>query len=145
PKQQTTRYGRIKDFAALEAADLPSFNQRCDAILAQRAGFSLPIRKIIELAQQHGITLILLEMPMPSRHRHIFYSSPAWTRMRAYLQMLAQKDHATYICASDWINDDQAFEDATHLNEQGARRFSAKLAETLSQTGFEQRAVGTLP
>jgi len=63
PKQQTTRYGRVQDFAALEAADLPSFNQRCHAILSQRTGFSPAIRQIIELAQQHGITIIFLEMP----------------------------------------------------------------------------------
>jgi len=145
PKQQTTRYGRVKDFAALEAADLPSFNQRCDTILSQRPGFSPAIRKIIELAQQHGITLILLEMPMPSRHRNIFYSSPAWSETRAYLQTLAQQNQAVYICASDWIIDDQAFEDATHLNEEGAKQFSAKLAETLSQASYQHRAVGTLP
>jgi hypothetical protein len=145
PKQQTTRYGRVKDFAALEAADLPSFNQRCDAIISQRAGFSPAVRQIVELAQEHGITLVLLEMPMPSRHRNIFYSSPAWIQMRAYLQALARQNHAVYVCASDWINDDQAFEDATHLNEQGAKQFSAKLAETLSQASYAERAVGTLP
>jgi hypothetical protein len=145
PKQQTTRYGRVKDFAALEAADLPSFNQRCDAIISERAGFSPAIRKIIELAQQRGITLIFLEMPMPSRHRNIFYSSPAWTQMRAYLQRLARQNHAVYVCASDWIKDDRAFEDATHLNEQGAKQFSAKLAETLSQVSYSEDAVGILP
>jgi hypothetical protein len=145
PKQQTTRYGRVKDFAVLEAADLPSFNQRCDAILSQHAGFSPAIGKIIELAQEHGITIIFLEMPMPSRHRNIFYSSPAWNQMRAYLQTLAQQNRAIYLSASDWMKDDQAFEDATHLNEQGAKQFSAKLAETLSQPGYGQPAVGTLP
>jgi len=145
PKQQTTRYGRAKDFAALEAADLPSFNQRCDAILSQRAGFSPAIRKIIELAEEHRITLIFLEMPMPSRHRNIFYASPAWSQMRAYLQSLAKENDAIYVTASDWINDDQAFEDATHLNEQGAKQFSAKLGVTLSQASQGTLALGTLP
>lgn len=145
PKQQTTRYGRVKDFAALEAADLPSFNQRCNAILSQHAGFSPAIRKIVELAQEQGITVIFLEMPMPSRHRNIFYSSSAWNQMRAYLQTLAQQNHAIYLSASDWMKDDQAFEDATHLNEQGAKQFSARLAETLSQASYGQPAVGTLP
>jgi hypothetical protein len=145
PKQPTTRYGRVKDFAALEAADLPSFNQRCNAILSQHAGFSPAIGKIIELAQEHGITIILLEMPMPSRHRDIFYSSAAWSDVRAYLQFLAKEYHAIYLSASDWMKDDQLFEDATHLNELGAKQFSAKLAKTLSQTGYGQPAVGTLP
>jgi hypothetical protein len=145
PKQQTTRYGRVKDFAALEAADLPSFNQRCDAILSRQAGFSPAIRKIIELAQQHGLTLVFLEMPMPSRHRNIFYSSPKWGEMRAYLQTLAHQNHAFYLSASDWIEDDLAFEDATHLNEQGAKRFSAKLADTLSRASQGTAALGSLP
>lgn len=144
PKQQTTRYGRVQDFAALEAADLPSFNQRCHTILAQRTGFSAPIHEIIELAQQHGMTLILLEMPMPFRHRNIFYSSPAWTEMRAYLQTLARENHAVYLPASDWVGDDKNFEDATHLNEQGAKYFSAKLADTLSRASSAS-VVGSLP
>jgi hypothetical protein len=145
PKQQTTRYGRVKDFAALEAEDLPSFNRRCEAILSRGAGFSPAIRKIIELARQHGITFILLEMPMPSRHREIFYSSPAWRQMRTYLQALAQQSNAAYICASDWVADDKDFEDATHLNEQGAKQFSVKLAQALSRTNFDSRVLGSFP
>jgi hypothetical protein len=145
PKQQITRYGRVKDFAALEAADLPSFNHRCGSILSQRVGFSPAIRKIIELAQDHGITLVFLEMPMPSRHRNVFYSSSKWSEMRAYLQSVAKENHALYLTASDWIKDDQAFEDATHLNEQGAKQFSAKLAKTLSQASQATLALGSLP
>jgi hypothetical protein len=145
PKHQTTRYGRVQDFAALEAADLPSFNRRCEAILSQRNGFSPPIHKIIELAQEHGITVIFLEMPMPSRHREIFYSSPAWSKMRARLQSLSQQNECRYISASDWVADDKNFEDATHLNEQGAKQFSTKLAQTLSRPNYETRALGSLP
>jgi hypothetical protein len=139
PKHQTTRYGRVQDFAALEAADLPSFNRRCEAILSKPAAFSPAIGKIIELAQHHQIKLIFLEMPMPSRHRDIFYSSPAWLHMRAYLQSLAQQNHAQYLCASDWVADDRNFEDATHLNETGARYFSSQLAKVLSQSPLLDR------
>jgi hypothetical protein len=145
PKHETTRYGRVQDFAALEAADLPSFNRRCEGILSQQAGFSPAIHKIVELAKQHGITVIFLEMPMPSRHREIFYSSPAWSRMRNYLQTLARQNNTRYLSASDWVSDDQAFEDVTHLNEQGAKQFSAKLAEALSQASSVKGDVGTLP
>jgi hypothetical protein len=145
PKHQTTRYGRVQDFAALEAADLPSFNQRCHTILGQRTGFSAPVHEILQLAEQHGMSVIFLEMPMPSRHRNIFYSSPAWSEMRAYLQTLAEQNHARYLSASDWVSDDKDFEDATHLNEQGARYFSAKLAESLSRSSYAKTAVGSLP
>jgi len=65
--------------------------------------------------------------------------------MRAYLQSLAQQNHAVYVSAGNWIEDDKDFEDATHLNERGAKDFSAKLAETLSHASYEDHAVGTLP
>jgi hypothetical protein len=50
-----------------------------------------------------------------------------------------------YISASEWVEDDQAFEDATHLNEQGAKQFSAKLADTLSRASQGTPALGSLP
>ena len=133
PKQEVNRYGRVQDFAALEAADLPSFNRRCNAIVSRRTGFSPAIHEIIQVAREHGIKVVLLEMPLPSRHRNIFYSSPAWGEMRAYLQSLAQQNHATYLAASNWIQDDKEFEDATHLNEEGAKEFSRKLAVAISR------------
>ena len=52
--------------------------------------------------------------------------------MRSWLQSLSTQHGAVYVSASDWVLDDQNFEDATHLNEQGAQLFSAKLAHALS-------------
>jgi hypothetical protein len=141
PKHQTNRYGRVEDFAALEAADLPSFNLRCEKILSQQAGFSPALGKIVDLARRHQIQLIFVEMPMPSRHRDIFYSSPAWSELRGYLQTLALQNHAKYICASDWVLDDKNFEDATHLNEQGAKYFSARLAKTVSELALPEQSL----
>jgi hypothetical protein len=80
------------------------------------------------LAQEHGARVILLEMPLPSRHRNTFYSTSAWGQLRSYLQSLAADDHVTYLSASDWVKDDQKFEDATHLNEDGAKMFSSMLS-----------------
>ena len=65
--------------------------------------------------------------------------------MRDYLQALAQQNQALYVSAADWVTDDKNFEDATHLNEQGAKLFSAKLAANLSQSRQENRALGSLP
>ena len=53
--------------------------------------------------------------------------------MRNYLQSLASKEQALYISASDWVRDDSKFEDATHLNQEGARLFSAQLSERISR------------
>ena len=65
--------------------------------------------------------------------------------MRACLRTIAEQNHAEYICASDWIADDKDFEDAVHLNEHGAKQFSARLAEALSQSNSGARALGSLP
>jgi hypothetical protein len=138
PAHQKNRFGRAQDFAALEATDVSAFNRRCEAVVNDRAGFSAPINQIIRLAQQHEATVILVEMPMPSRHRTMFYSSPAWVALRARLQTLASEHHAIYVSASDWIKDDDDFMDVTHLNAHGAKDFSAQLASAISSL-----AVGT--
>jgi hypothetical protein len=70
---------------------------------------------------------------MSPRHLQTFYSLPVWSQMRAYLQSLASRQHVTYIAASDWVRDGTNFEDTVHLNEQGARTFSARLAMVMHQ------------
>ena len=86
------------------------------------------------LARAHGVKVILVEVPMPPRHRQTFYTLPAWHQMRPYLQSLARDREAVYVTASDWVPDDACFEDAVHLNEQGTRLFSTRLASVLSRS-----------
>jgi hypothetical protein len=131
PRQRVNRFGRVDDFAALESKDAASFIERCDSVVNENRGFSRAVRQIIELAQARGARVILVEMPMPSRHRKTFYSTAAWLRLRSHLQELASEDKAIYLPASDWVTDDLKFEDATHLNEEGARSFSAQLASAV--------------
>jgi hypothetical protein len=135
PAQKTDRFGRAADFKALEAKDTQSFNRRCEAVLAGHAGFSAPVRDIIRLAQAHGARVILLEMPLPSGHRKLYYSSPDWLRLRAYLQHLARQAHADYLSASDWVKDDGDFADPMHLSEAGAKVFSRELAPAIARIG----------
>ena len=138
PKQKVNRFGRVGDFNALEAKDVPSFVQRCDAIVQARKAFSPPIQAMINLAHEHGAKFIFVEMPMSPRHRETFYSLPVWTEMRAHLQTLAREQQATYIPACDWVKDGANFEDTVHLNEQGARAFSAQLGMALSRMNIEK-------
>jgi hypothetical protein len=133
PKQKVNRFGRVGDFNALEAKDVPSFVRRCETIVQGQKGFSAPIQAMIDLAHQHGAKFFFVEMPMSPRHRETFYSLPVWSQMRAHLQSLANEQHASYITASDWVPAGNDFEDTVHLNEQGARFFSARLAAALSQ------------
>lgn len=133
PKKKTNRYGRVDDFGGLEAADVKSFDERCQRVLTDHQGFSAPIQAIIKLAHEHGAKMILVEMPMPSHHRNMFYSSSSWQEMRTHLQALAASQDAVYVSASDWVKDDQDFEDATHLNETGAKHFSSRLASEIAR------------
>jgi hypothetical protein len=132
PKKKTNRFGRVDDFGALEATGVGSFDSRCSAVVDEKEGFSRPICEIVRLAREHGVKVIFVEMPMPSRHRGVFYSLPVWPRMREHLQALAAAAGATYVNASDWVRDDQKFEDAMHLNADGAKFFSARLAKSIS-------------
>jgi hypothetical protein len=132
PRRPTNRFGRVEDFAALEAKDVPAFVQRCGAVVDSQTGFSQPIREILRLARARGAKVFLVEMPMPARHRQVFYSGPAWSELHAYLLTLAGQEQAVYVSASDWVKDDANFEDATHLNEQGAKIFSARLAAAIA-------------
>jgi hypothetical protein len=131
PHRERNRFGFVQNFSALEASGIEDFNRRCNA--AANGGFSVPVEKIIQLAQEHGATLVLVEMPMPSRHRQTFYSTEAWSRLQRRLQSLAFEKHLRYISASDWVGNDAEFEDVTHLNEVGAKDFSAQLAKAIAE------------
>jgi len=72
PRKKTNRFGRVDDFGALEENEIGSFNRRCGTVVNEKADFSRPIREIIRLAQEHGIRVVFVEMPMPSRHRDVF-------------------------------------------------------------------------
>jgi hypothetical protein len=143
PKRRTTRYGRADDFAALEPRDQAAFDQRCRKALAEKAGFSPAISAILSLVNSHGAKVVFVEMPMPSRHRRIFYSSKAWLELRNYLQTLAARERAVYLPASDWVTNDDNFEDATHLSERGAEFFSARLADSLAHLNVPANVIAS--
>jgi hypothetical protein len=83
------------------------------------------------MTREHGSKLVLVEMPMPARHRSVFYSTQAWSILRERLQKLAADSDLLYISAADWVTNDNEFEDVTHLNEVGAKDFSTRLAQEL--------------
>jgi hypothetical protein len=131
PPRATNRFGAVDDFKALSASSLDSFNSRCGAIVTGNVGFSRPIEAIFARARAAGIQVILVEMPLPSRHRTTYYASPVWAQMRRHLQALASNAGATYVVANDWVPDDRNFMDDAHLNSDGAKLFSIQLARLL--------------
>lgn len=134
PRQKYNRFGRAADFEGLEPKDVASFTERCESPVRTQTGFSPAVRGIFQLAREHGVKVILVEMPMRSKHREMFYSLPAWVDLRAYMKTLAMREGAVYISASDWVTNDADFEDAMHLNDTGAKLFSARLATAMSAT-----------
>ena len=132
PRQERTHYGLVKNFSALEADDVKDFENRCFSAV-QKGQFSIPVQKIIQMTREHGAKLVLVEMPMPSRHRRLFYSTQAWSVLRDQLQQSAMQNDTMYISAADWVTNDNEFEDVIHLNETGAKDFSAKLAQALQR------------
>jgi hypothetical protein len=130
PRRERNRFGLVQNFSALEAADSQEFEKRCLSA-AEKNQFSIPVQKIIQMTHDHGSKLVLVEMPMPARHRSVFYSTRAWSVLRERLQKLAADNDLLYISAADWVTNDNEFEDVTHLNEVGAKDFSAKLSQVL--------------
>jgi hypothetical protein len=136
PRRERNRFGLVQNFSALEAADAQEFEKRCLSA-AEKDLFSIPVQNVIRMTRQHGSKLVLVEMPMPSRHRSVFYSTQAWSVLRERLRKLATENDLLYISAADWVTNDNEFEDVTHLNELGAKDFSDRLAQALGHLAQE--------
>jgi hypothetical protein len=126
PKKAVNRFGRAEDFALLEG-DLSGFRARCAEAVARDAPLSGPVRELFALARDAGGGLYVVEMPMPSRHRRRYYATPEWPAYRAHVEALVARAGGVVVPASDWVGDD-GFIDALHLNAEGARAFSRRLA-----------------
>jgi lysophospholipase L1-like esterase len=80
---------------------------------------------------------------MPQQHRAAFYAKPIWLRLRAHVRELASTAGVTYLNASDWVEDERQFADSMHLNMEGARVFSTRLAQTLAKLCQTSESVTT--
>jgi hypothetical protein len=132
PKAKTNRFGRVADFNAFEAANAAGFAEQCAWAASHDQAFDAPIEAILRRPREHGASVFLVEMPMPTRHREKFYSTAAWQQYRAHLQRLASEVGAIYVPAADWVEDAGHFDDFLHLNPQGAQIFSAQLARFIA-------------
>ena len=129
PPVQENRFGRVKDFSLLEPQEGGDFASQAGA--AAGAPFTPAVQEILRQASDAGARVVFIEMPMPSRHRRLFYDNSSWARYRAHLRALAAAGAAGYINASDWITDDSLFSDHIHLNDSGSVVFTRMLAEAI--------------
>ena len=140
-RPNVNRFGRVADFALLEAHSRPEFALQCERLTGENAGLSQPIVEMIATARAHGVQVVIVEMPMHPYHRIHFYALDAWNRYRDHLRNLVKAQHAIYLGAADWIVNANEFEDHLHLAPLGARDFSRRLAATIRDMDFESRAI----
>jgi hypothetical protein len=130
PVQASNQFGRAADFTLLEARNREEFEQHCAT--ASRAELNAPVAEIIREAQQQGIKVVFVVMPLPPRHLAAFYDSGGWSTYQRHIRRLLAAQNVTYLDASRWIPDRANFGDALHLTPAGAAGFSRRLGELCS-------------
>jgi hypothetical protein len=136
PHDDANRFGRVADFALLEAHSPTDFASQCERLTEQNAGLSQPIVQMIDAAHARGAQVVIVEMPMHPYHRSQFYALDAWDKYRDHLRKLVEAQHATYVSAADWIEPANEFADHLHLTPAGAQDFSRQLASKIRAMDF---------
>jgi hypothetical protein len=132
PPEETNRLGRLKDFAALEAAGLDALVNTCKS--ASSMPLSAPIAEIIRRASDAGAQVFFVEMPTHPARVRLLYDTDAWARYRGHLQSMLTRAGVQYVDASQWMRDERMFIDHLHLSESAAVPFTQRLARYLQQS-----------
>ena len=127
PAKAETRFGRVEDFENLSAASPEEFHRLAARAAAEWRGLTPPVSELISLARARNIRAVFVQMPMRAPYRARSYDAPAWRSYMGRLDAELRAHGAEVIHAADWMPDDQ-FIDIVHLSDEGARRFSARLA-----------------
>jgi hypothetical protein len=106
--------------------------------LTEGARSERPVRPVVtalaELAARYEIPMLWVELPMPERHAKHVGQHPNTLRIRAELARLAGQRGGAFERFEDpsW-RDAGLFIDHLHLGPDGARKFSAELAERVAR------------
>jgi hypothetical protein len=130
PAEATNQFGRAADFTLLEAKNREEFEQHCAA--SAHAELNAPVSEIIREAQQQGMFVVFIVMPLPPKHVQSFYDTPVWTTYQKHIQEILAAQNVAYLDASRWLPDASKFGDALHLTPQGAGEFSRRLGRLCS-------------
>jgi hypothetical protein len=130
PAQSSNQFGRAADFTLLEAKNREEFEQHCAA--ASRTRLNGPVAEMIREAQEKGIQVVFVVMPLPPKHVLAFYDSAGWNAYQQHIRRLLAAQDVAYLDASRWIPDASKFGDALHLTPAGAEEFSRRLGELCS-------------
>jgi hypothetical protein len=131
PPEESSAFGRAKDFQLLDATtgDLAS---NCQDVVKNQKPFSLAVTRLLSLARERDVKVMMIEMPRSSSYRNRVSSKQFWKNYRAHLVGLMSGGDANYIDATDWIPDEE-FVDNLHLSPSGSRRFTARLVEWMKR------------
>jgi len=129
PPERTNRFGRAADFSLLESDNPNNFHRQCEASLS--LPLAPPVSELLRQARDAGLTIAVIEMPMPGAHRTLFYDTVWWSQYVLHIRNLLAPYHVIYVDASSWIQDDSLFDDPLHLSARGAAQFSQRLGRLL--------------
>ena len=92
--------------------------------------------KIVQLAEQHHVTVALVVSPLHQMYRDLL-TPQQWTAIMAYWQSFAQRHDATFYNQYLAVGySDADFNDPHHLSVAGAEKFSAWLATNVVEPGL---------
>ena len=117
----------LKNYAMAAAATPEGFDAHARAFIAHPDHFSADFESILSQAQNAGMSVVLVVMPMSPTHRAAFYSRPLWRQYVGTLSALCARRGIRFIDAGEWNPSAQDFKDEFHLNDQGAQKFSLRL------------------
>ena len=129
PAERTNRLGRAADFSLLESDNAEDFRLQCSASVNLPLASS--VSELLRQANDLGLTIAVVEMPMREQHRRLFYDTPGWSQYTSHIRNLLAQFNVIYVDASDWIQEDALFDDPLHLSTRGAAQFSQRLGRLL--------------
>jgi hypothetical protein len=86
PAEARNPFGRVADFTLLEAKSREEFERHC--AVASQAELNAAVAEIIREAQERGMQVVFIVMPLPPRHVETFYDTPAWKAYQRHIEQL---------------------------------------------------------
>ena len=129
PLERTNQFGRAADFSLLESDNGDDFHRQCEA--SMNTQLTPAVAALVGQARDAGIAVVIVEMPMRTAHRQLFYDTPWWQQYTSHVRDLLAPYNVAFMDSSTWITD-HSFADPLHLTPGGAARFSERLGAELA-------------
>ncbi|MFM2223183.1 MAG: hypothetical protein RLZZ78_1440 [Armatimonadota bacterium] len=129
-RSTSNAFGRASDFSALEDGSSERFAARVRKAMAKTSLLCPEVNRMLDASTKDGREVVFVVMPMPAKHRNVYYRTPDW---QAYLDRLATELDArgARLVNMDEMAVDSDFSDAVHLSPTGATAFTEFLLPEL--------------